>query len=162
MLRRNARPNAGLEDGTLAVLDEGPEPEQLESPGDAETGSAPDEQPWWTTYGATEEKAAEQIRNLDSLRGKQANELGQLRRENDALRGQLGLGEEDGLAGGAPNLATIVAELDTRFLDQLENLAGALAQAVDDRVAPIEGKVDALIRRFAKDTAEFDRSERDA
>jgi hypothetical protein len=162
MFNRNARPNAGLEDGPLAVIDEAPGPEQPESAGDAETGSAPDEQPWWTKYGATEEAAAEQIRNIDSLRGRQADELGRLRRENAALK-QSGLGgEEDGQVLGPPNLAAIVAELDTRFLEQLEQLAGALAQAVDERVGAVESKVDALIRRFAQETAGFPRSDLDA
>jgi len=39
------------------------------------------EQPWWAAYGATEEEAAERIRNIDHLRGRQANDIGELRQE---------------------------------------------------------------------------------
>lgn len=37
------------------------------------------EQAWWAAYGETEEQAAERVRNIDTLRGRQANRIHELK-----------------------------------------------------------------------------------
>jgi hypothetical protein len=152
LIRRNTEGNAGLvepeqladeaAEGTLTLVTAG----DAETPVDAtESTEAP-----WADRFASAEAMWEAFQNVDRLRGRLANEVGELRRENDELRAGLDLGEGDALAdaGQPPNLAALLAEIDTRFIGQLETLALSLAEAVDARVGPLERKVDAVVARL--------------
>jgi hypothetical protein len=164
--KRTTEGNAGLVepeqledeavDGTLTVATAG----DAETPVDDAVEST--QEPWEAFGFSSAQELADAYRNVNSLRGHLANQLGQLRSENEELRVQLDLGEADAAGMGQPNLASVLAEIDTRFITQLEQLAGALAQAVDARVAPIESKVDRLIQRFAAETAGFPGGDLDA
>ena len=113
--------------------------EQAEPPESFETRDAPDEStqtPWGELGFSSAEALAEAYRNLNSFRGKQANEIGELRRrlEYGDLPGDgdrpapAGLGQEE-----------ILAAVDEVLQARMGLILDAVAETVRQQIAQLAG-----------------------
>jgi hypothetical protein len=125
-----------------------PEPDQLASADSgAETLADPDvstHTPWKKLGFSSAQELADAYRNVNTLRGRLANELGEARARLEA---------HDGAAPGSGPGVALLAETDMAFTERLDDLTAMIASVLEGeraRTDALERKLDAVVIRLGR------------